>query len=140
MGHASPIFNNRQPLSLNWICPKCQNVNWPLRTVCNTKGCNTRRPDGGSNGGIRQQPQFPYLSSAPLIRQRPQFSGIVTNTIGLTSVFNKTSPPGSWKCPSCDNLNWPHRKICNGTNCNYARPGRPNVTDSLQREINSNHV
>merc|ERR1712080_376439 len=28
----------------SWTCKDCQNVNWPLRTVCNNKKCNALGP------------------------------------------------------------------------------------------------
>ncbi|XP_077236789.1 ranBP2-type zinc finger protein At1g67325-like isoform X2 [Tasmannia lanceolata] len=33
----------------DWICPKCDNVNFSFRTTCNMKKCETARPTPGSN-------------------------------------------------------------------------------------------
>jgi|EP00927_Polykrikos_kofoidii_P077297 hypothetical protein len=28
----------------SWSCPECGNINWPLRTICNKKGCGHMKP------------------------------------------------------------------------------------------------
>jgi hypothetical protein len=28
----------------SWPCPKCGNINWPMRTICNKQECRTARP------------------------------------------------------------------------------------------------
>lgn len=33
----------------DWICPKCENVNFAFRTVCNMKKCGAPRPASGTN-------------------------------------------------------------------------------------------
>ncbi|PON60864.1 zinc finger protein [Parasponia andersonii] len=33
----------------DWICPKCENVNFAFRTVCNIKKCGAARPSTGPN-------------------------------------------------------------------------------------------
>ncbi|KAM6556196.1 hypothetical protein CsatB_003215 [Cannabis sativa] len=33
----------------DWICPKCENVNFAFRTVCNIKKCGAARPLGPTN-------------------------------------------------------------------------------------------
>ncbi|XP_015889469.1 ranBP2-type zinc finger protein At1g67325-like [Ziziphus jujuba] len=33
----------------DWVCPKCENVNFAFRTVCNMKKCGAARPSPGPN-------------------------------------------------------------------------------------------
>lgn len=79
----------------SWECVACQNVNFPTRDKCNAKNCGQPRHlvDGGA----------PSYSPPP----PPQ---------------NSSAPPGSWTCPSCENLNYPTRTVCNKRGCGLAKP------------------
>ena len=88
---------NNQPAG-SWVCPSCNNVNWPLRTTCNRKGCLQPRPG-------------PPIGSVPLqqeqLRQQQQ---------------HQQAPEGSWTCLACNNVNWPLRTVCNNRLCKQPRP------------------
>merc|ERR1712165_617806 len=56
--------------------------------------------------------------------------GIRNDNAGFGSFpfLSNNNPPGSWVCPSCGNLNYPHRTVCNDKNCGHPRPsGNENV-------------
>lgn len=94
----SGAMGNHPPGS--WVCPQCQNINWPKRTVCNKQGCGAARPAetyGGYNPGQQQHQQ----------QQQQQH------------------PEGSWVCPGCNNVNWPQRTVCNKKGCQLPRPAEP---------------
>lgn len=39
-----PIIPAGQNPEGSWVCPGCQNINWPTRTNCNKRGCGLPRP------------------------------------------------------------------------------------------------
>ncbi|KAL6529341.1 hypothetical protein OROGR_014964 [Orobanche gracilis] len=44
----------------DWSCPKCGNVNFSFRTVCNMRKCNTLKPGSqGSKSGKSSRPDMP---------------------------------------------------------------------------------
>ncbi|CAN6487404.1 unnamed protein product [Victoria cruziana] len=78
----------------DWTCPKCGNVNFSFRTVCNMRKCGTPKPGSHSKGGK------------------------VDNAKGSKS----NMPEGSWKCEKCNNINYPFRTKCNRQNCGAEKP------------------
>lgn len=90
----------------SWVCLACDNVNFPTRVECNGRGCGCPRSeiDGGP-------PNDTHV--------RKMFGG--TGQVSQATVTG-TPPPGSWTCPSCQNVNYPSRTQCNRRNCNLPRP------------------
>ncbi|KAL4600062.1 hypothetical protein ACB098_11G126100 [Castanea mollissima] len=41
----------------DWICPKCENVNFAFRTTCNIKKCGAPRPSSGPNQSNSSAPE-----------------------------------------------------------------------------------
>jgi hypothetical protein len=87
----------------DWSCPKCGNVNFSFRTVCNMRKCNTPKP------GLQQQQQ---QASKP----------------GKSS--KGEMPEGSWKCEKCNNINYPFRTKCNRQNCGAEKPSEADKSPS----------
>jgi hypothetical protein len=77
----------------SWHCPKCNNLNWSMRTSCNRKGCDEPKPA-----------ELPFMMQAAPTMRVPD------------------TPDGSWVCPTCANVNWPQRTHCNKSNCSTPRP------------------
>lgn len=77
----------------SWACPKCNNVNWPKRTTCNSQGCDTAKPADAGMGAAMGVPQGQGIH-----------------------------PEGSWECAVCQNINWPKRTVCNKAGCETPRP------------------
>ncbi|XP_042020542.1 ranBP2-type zinc finger protein At1g67325-like isoform X1 [Salvia splendens] len=78
---------------VDWACPKCGNVNFSFRTVCNMRKCNTPKP------GSQMQ-----VFAKPVKNSKPDM------------------PEGSWKCEQCNNINYPFRTKCNRQNCGADKP------------------
>ncbi|RWR84218.1 ranBP2-type zinc finger-like protein [Cinnamomum micranthum f. kanehirae] len=76
----------------DWTCPKCGNVNFSFRTVCNMRKCGTPKP-----GSQTLKPENPKGSKQKM-------------------------PEGSWKCEKCGNINYPFRTKCNRQNCGAEKP------------------
>ncbi|KAK1262142.1 hypothetical protein QJS04_geneDACA018406 [Acorus gramineus] len=76
----------------DWVCPKCQNVNFAFRTTCNMKKCSAPKPLSGPNRSS---------------------SG---------SKDTGSGPEGSWTCNKCGNLNYPFRTVCNRKGCSNEKP------------------
>jgi len=115
----------------SWLCIKCNNTNWPLRTACNR--CQEPRESGESRQQQQQQQQYftpPQLYGA--MAAGPQaFAGLPMAHRGAMAAAAPTSmrgsskggfqhPEGSWVCASCENINWPLREACN--RCKEAKP------------------
>lgn len=89
----------------SWVCLSCENVNFPLRKSCNKQECGLPREqcDGGP----------------------PEGGGGSALASRLGSAGGKGgggSPEGSWKCVSCNNINWPMRTTCNNKQCGLPKP------------------
>mmetsp|Transcript_49164 Transcript_49164/g.137718 ORF Transcript_49164/g.137718 Transcript_49164/m.137718 type:complete len:320 (+) Transcript_49164:68-1027(+) len=67
----------------NWLCPQCQNVNFPQRDVCNR--CQAPRPPQASVGGADGA--------------KPDGAFSVTGASG-------------WACPLCENVNFSPGGLC----------------------------
>ncbi|KAL6955872.1 hypothetical protein U1Q18_048175 [Sarracenia purpurea var. burkii] len=90
----------------DWTCPKCGNVNFSFRTVCNMRKCNTPKPGSQAvksdkNSGSKQK-----------------------------------MPEGSWKCEKCNNINYPFRTKCNRQNCGADKPSDANNSSSEPADEN----
>jgi len=121
----------------SWVCKQCNNVNWPLRSVCNKKECgalgpwtcpscgnknfqgrdvcNKRtcglpRPDDAPGPGGRVD--FEVQSKT----QSPNYSN------GSMERSPTADPEGSWTCDACGNVNWPMRTTCNKKGCGLPKP------------------
>lgn len=107
-----------------WICPGCGNENYEGRLFCNMRKCGAakpgltaadlaRHPTGGGLGfvpqGLGKGYARPPPAAAPMIP--PPFQGA-----------HQGAPPGSWKCLSCGNVNYPQRTQCNGQNGRCGQP------------------
>lgn len=127
----------------SWVCPSCNNINWPRRTTCNKKECNAPKPanaqappaqPGGYQGvdpfavaGVASYPGSAYASPyAP-----PGSSPYGAYSDPLAGLFAPPPPPpprqagnpeGSWACPTCGNINWPLRTVCNKKECQTPKP------------------
>jgi len=103
---------------LNWRCPQCNNENFPNRTHCNLKECSFPRPKTNS---IRSQTNnirlynidFGTSPSQPLVS--PSQPPPVT----------QLGDPRNWRCPQCQNENFPSRTFCNRAGCQFPRPADP---------------
>ncbi|XP_077238634.1 ranBP2-type zinc finger protein At1g67325-like isoform X2 [Tasmannia lanceolata] len=85
----------------DWTCPKCGNVNFSFRTVCNMRNCSTPKP--GTQGSKSE------------------------NSKGS----KQKMPEGSWKCEKCNNINYPFRDKCNRQNCSAEKPSESNKSPTL---------
>ena len=95
----------------NWFCPSCNNENWPSRHSCNR--CKVPKP-GGQNGGVQA----------------------VHNTGGGgLQVKNQPGDAGNWRCPGCNNENWPQRTSCN--RCRTPRGAAQALMGQAQVQQNS---
>lgn len=84
----------------SWVCAGCKNVNWPLRSTCNKKGC----------GLAREQADIGPPDPTPGIMAGGQPGG------------QQGEPPeGAWACLACNNVNWPLRTTCNKRGCGQPR-------------------
>lgn len=80
----------------SWECMLCGNANFPTRQYCNGKNgtCGVPRWQGES-------------------REAGGFRGGGWAGVGAGAGANM-SPPGSWVCSTCQNVNFPTRMTCNG--------------------------
>ncbi|XP_076959311.1 ranBP2-type zinc finger protein At1g67325-like [Bidens hawaiensis] len=83
----------------DWECPKCGNVNFSFRTVCNMRKCST---------------------------PKPIFQGVSMQTAKPSKSAKTDTPEGSWKCEKCNNINYPFRTKCNRQNCGAEKPESQN--------------
>ncbi|KVI05712.1 Zinc finger, RanBP2-type [Cynara cardunculus var. scolymus] len=97
----------------DWKCPKCGNVNFSFRTVCNMRKCNTPKPGA--------QAAKPGKSSSKLI---------------FLYFAKPDMPDGSWKCDKCNNINYPFRTKCNRQNCGAEKPSESQKSPSEEAEEN----
>ncbi|KAJ8451516.1 hypothetical protein Cgig2_018150 [Carnegiea gigantea] len=99
----------------DWTCPKCGNVNFSFRTVCNMRKCNTPRPasqGAKSESSPNTPPHFP----------------------------EQKMPEGSWKCNQCGNINYPFRTKCNRQNCGADKPSEEDKPSSPPRADGNEQV
>lgn len=93
----------------SWKCLSCGNVNYPQRAICNGQSGRCGQPrtmvDRGATGGR------PLLAIA----------GNLEHLAGAAKPAGGATPPGSWVCLSCQNVNYPTRSTCNGRACGRAR-------------------
>jgi len=133
----------------DWICPKCQNVNWSVRTECNMPNCDTTRPQrelengnwecscGNFNYGHREACNMsscsetrPELATEMFVKFNAERAELKKRPRSETEKQENTKkakleanePAGSWVCPACSNLNYPHREVCNKKSCLAKRP------------------
>jgi len=133
-----------------WACPKCGNLNYPGRTVCNMRRCQSARPGanpGGSfdegwtcvNCGNENYQGRLFCNMRKCGHARPGLTatdvarhtsvgglggGAPAATFAAITPNVQSAPPGSWKCIVCNNVNYPQRTTCNGQQgqCGLPRP------------------
>lgn len=91
----------------DWTCPKCGNINFSFRTVCNMKKCDTPKP--GTQGA----------------------------TAKSDKKSKQKMPEGSWKCEKCGNINFPFRTKCNRQNCGADKPSESGNSPSSDENVPS---
>jgi len=97
-----------------WICPGCGNENYPTRIFCNMKRCQLARP-GLTASAMKQHAQMEEQQS-----RRP-----VQQFQGAPQIVDKTQDPGCWTCGLCGNVNYPERTHCNSRKCGKPRTELP---------------
>jgi len=112
----------------SWVCTYCTNVNWPLRTHCNKRGCNmprdsTEHPEGSWACSNCSNVNWPKRTACNKCRLPRPGAGV--GVAAPPPAFNASDhPSGSWSCNVCQNVNWPQRTTCNRKNCNAPRPAQ----------------
>lgn len=129
----------------NWVCPQCQNVNFPAREACNR--CQMPKPppqdygyNGAPGGGA------PARGAAPVAGLDGNWACLVCSNVNFAvrAVCNRCQSPhmvvapapaggafagkgapksgvdGNWSCPACQNVNFPMRLACN--RCQNPKP------------------
>jgi len=87
----------------SWICEACGNLNYATRTKCNSHKCGLPRSVANQlASGVA-----PNATTAAKPQQQSQ---------------QQLSQPGNWTCPSCGNINYPSRMVCNRYTCKLPRP------------------
>merc|ERR1712146_148590 len=118
------------------VCAGCQNLNWPMRTVCNTKSCQLPREQaevvpvvqGGkgagkagswtcSSCGNLNWPLRTICNKCGLPKEVASITPAAMDATGIASGGGGSHPEGSWTCASCNNVNWPKRTTCNNKAC-----------------------
>merc|ERR1712060_422637 len=56
------------------------------------------------------------------VQKRPRSDTGQLDEMNKKSKLEDGTPPGSWICPKCTNLNFPHRDFCNKRSCREPRP------------------
>jgi len=142
----------------NWACPRCQNVNFPMRMECNR--CGEPKP---AEGTLSSDDFAGYLSPKPTTPSAPQKGppqvGVDGNwaclqcqnvNLGYRMVCNRCQTPkpsapaptqaagppqagvdGNWACPQCQNVNFAYRMVCN--RCQAPKPSAPAPTQPARR-------
>jgi len=97
----------------NWEC-SCGNFNYGYREACNISTCNESRPELATELFVKFKAE-----QAKLKRPRSETEK-QENT--KKAKLQENEPAGSWVCPACANLNYPHREVCNKRSCLAKRP------------------
>jgi len=131
----------------SWTCPKCNNVNYEGRTVCNMRSCKAVKPGmpepspaepwicpgcGNENYATRvfcnlrkcqqARPGATFQEIQAAMQQGNARPGVkpTTKPTMMMQMNSRATEEGSWQCASCGNVNFPGRTHCNSTRC-----GRP---------------
>lgn len=88
-----------------WSCMICGNENYPTRQYCNGKNGTCGIPRWQAEAGGK---------SAVGGKSAAAGKGSGGGGKGAGAGLSPSPQPGSWTCPSCQNVNWPTRQTCNG--------------------------
>jgi len=93
----------------DWVCPKCNNLNYASRQQCNIPHCAFPKP-------VEAGGQFndSFATPPPMEQQQP--------TLQQGKPAGQRGDPNNWWCPMCKNENFPSRTQCNRKDCNFPRP------------------
>lgn len=122
------VCNNKKCGALGpWACPTCGNKNFQGRAVCNKKDCGLARPEKVTSGNAPHPPVMQYAAQPMYYPPQPQMYGGFQqkgqqNGGKASGGKGGGNPPGSWTCPSCENVNWPLRTTCNKKECGQPKP------------------
>jgi len=149
----------------DWICPECKNVNWGNKQVCNMSNCHAKKPPREGKNGDWECPvcknfNFSHREVCNITtcdEPRPEWATELVNKFlqerdsnvqkrprSDTGDFGEMpkkskrdveAPSGSWICPKCSNLNFPHRDVCNKRMCREPRPSLELVKDEEEVEV-----
>ena len=137
-----PSGLNRRVIG-DWNCPKCNNLNFSFRSICNK--CKSEKPqtlfnsalflsiDGENytpSGKLESWGEFlnepisakPISESAPVFEPKIVRQGRVTQDVNQVEEIlghvkgPDSGRPGDWVCLRCNNLNFAFRKTCNKCN------------------------
>ncbi|EER08632.1 p53 binding protein, putative [Perkinsus marinus ATCC 50983] len=110
-----------------WRCV-CGNINYRNRSVCNMRKCGLPRPMD------LQSPALLYnqraVESAQLQQQQQagfsEHNAVPTVPLPQTVeegvlLAHQQQMTGMWVCSACNNVNYPHRTVCNGHRCKRPR-------------------
>ena len=92
----------------SWVCESCSNLNYASRTFCNSHKCG--RPRSLPPGGSQAMGQVAPSNMPPSHQHIPHGMG------------GSAEAGGNWTCPSCGNVNYPSRTVCNRHSCKVPRP------------------
>jgi len=99
----------------SWTCPKCGNLNYGGRIVCNMRKCGAARPLEAwvcPKCGNENRPNRPFCNMRTCGIVKP---GLRAHGAG--------TPLEAWACPACGNDNHQNRPFCNKRTCGMAKPG-----------------
>ncbi|CAE8638214.1 unnamed protein product [Polarella glacialis] len=81
----------------NWMCPSCNNDNFPMRTSCNR--CKLPKMGGGMGMQAMGMQGMPGMMMPGMM---PMMMGMPANNMR----------PGDWMCPACDAHNYASKTNC----------------------------
>eukprot|EP00747_Dinoflagellata_sp_TGD_P085132 gnl/TRDRNA2_/TRDRNA2_162773_c0_seq1.p1 gnl/TRDRNA2_/TRDRNA2_162773_c0~~gnl/TRDRNA2_/TRDRNA2_162773_c0_seq1.p1 ORF type:complete len:480 (+),score=86.33 gnl/TRDRNA2_/TRDRNA2_162773_c0_seq1:35-1441(+) len=125
---AVKMRNQRAQQPGSWKC-LCGNQNFPGRTQCNSRRCGLSQEQGmvelisddGRRVNMRPGGDAQVVGANGAIATVAAIPGMPAFTM-TTKGTQQPAPEGSWKCPHCNNVNWPTRTVCNAKLCGKPKP------------------